>query len=145
MGGVMDLRDELIKAAGTHQRAARVLRILARQGDLSGVAVPAAPLRVLAGQITAMDGEPRDPEVGDSVILRGTIEGLHGGEALVRVHGASPDDAYGGYMSMLCGQLEHDTAVALFDGGVAACPGDGCPGCPDCARPSSVPSELAES
>jgi hypothetical protein len=67
MGGVMDLRDELIKAAGTHQRAARVLRM-----------------------------------------------------------------------------LEHDTAVALFDGGVAACPGDGCPGCPDCARPSSVPPELVE-
>lgn len=142
-----ELRDELVKAAGTHQRAAKVLGLLLRSTLLADPERLRILMAEMRHEIEAADGEPRDPQVGDSVFLRGVITELVPdlGAAFVRVYRTDPDDQRD-WVVMQAGALEHDTAAVLFDGGVVAdCPGDGCEGCADCRRPSTSPPEEARS
>lgn len=104
---------ELVKAAGTHARAEKVLRLLMAE-PITNRPVIGAWLEGLAQDVRAADGEPRDPEVGDAVIVHGQIRSLRGGEALVELHGP-----HTGIVWLPCGQLEHDTAAPLFGAGVA--------------------------
>jgi hypothetical protein len=110
-----ELRRKLVKAAGTHARAAKVLRLLAREDITNRAWIPGGWLEYLAREIEAMD-EEREPRVDDAVILRGTIAHLIPdlGEAVVSVHRAVDSQ----WITVQAGALEHDTAAGLYDGGV---------------------------
>jgi hypothetical protein len=112
------LRDDLVKAAGTHLRAAAVLRVLADVTGSIGVVWSTPTLRMMADAIEEAD-EVRDPLAGDSVILRGQITELVPdlGVAFVRVYRPGLLDQRE-WIVMQVGALERDTAAALYDGGV---------------------------
>lgn len=108
---------DVIHAAGGPRQAVAVLRAIAN-GYLSMPEL-ARGLRSLADGIER-DHPPRDPEVGDTVLISGAITALlpRLGEAIVHVY--RPGEGCSGTIAVQCGALEHDERGQFADGGVPA-------------------------
>jgi hypothetical protein len=104
-------KDDVVRAAGGHRQAVKVLRLLGQAEVVSG-----AELHRLADEIE-QDDPPRDPKAGDPVWLRGLITELipDSGLAFVRVHRTDPTDQRD-WVVMQLGGLEFDS-LSLLDGG----------------------------
>ena len=116
MSGQLTTAD-VIRAAGGTRQAIKVLDLLLNS-DLLAAPERSSILTELRREIVRHH-PPRDPRVGDSVILRGRIEALvpDFGHALIQVDRPAEDST--GVVYVQAGSLEHDDVVEYLDGGVA--------------------------
>lgn len=112
-----ELLRDLVKAAGGHRQAVKVLRRLSAE-LAKGRNVVGAQLRVMNAWADAIEqaDEVREPRAGDAVIVRGQIDHLVEPEGIAVLKINRPDPMGTPYFCVQAGSLEHDTAVA--DGGV---------------------------
>jgi hypothetical protein len=100
---------DVIRAAGGTRAAIA--------GDVADVAIRCQELRELADRIEQAY-PPRDPRVGDAVLISGTIVHLPPGMATVSLYRPDPDGD--GWVRMQRGGLEHDERPEFADGGTTA-------------------------